>query len=36
LAELIFSHSSSLDFLDPLLTLRGLEIIHRRHYNSVS
>jgi type III pantothenate kinase len=31
LASLIFDHSPSLDVLDPLLTLRGLEIIHRRN-----
>ncbi len=32
LAGLIFEHSSSLDHLDPLLTLRGLQIIHRRNH----
>jgi type III pantothenate kinase len=32
LAPLIFDHSESLDVLDPLLTLRGLEIIHRRNH----
>ena len=31
LAFLIFEHASSLDELDPLLTLRGLEIIFRRN-----
>lgn len=31
LSSLIFPHTSSLDKLDPLLTLRGLEIIHRRN-----
>lgn len=31
LAPLIFDHTTSLDVLDPLLTLRGLEIIHRRN-----
>ncbi len=33
LASLIFDHASSLDRLDPLLTLRGLEIIHRRNHS---
>lgn len=32
LAPLIFEHASSLDRLDPLLTLRGLEIIHGRNF----
>lgn len=32
LAPLIFEHAKSLDKLDPLLTLRGLEIIYRRNY----
>jgi len=32
LAALIFGHASTLDHLDPLLTLRGLEIIYRRNY----
>jgi type III pantothenate kinase len=32
LAPLIFDHSPSLDVLDPLLTLRGLEIIHKRNH----
>ena len=32
LAGLIFDHASSLDRLDPLLTLRGLQIIHRRNH----
>lgn len=32
LAPLIFDHASSLDVLDPLLTLRGLEIIHKRNH----
>jgi len=31
LAPLMFEHTSSLDELDPLLTLRGLEIIYRRN-----
>lgn len=31
LAPLIFDHSDALDVLDPLLTLRGLEIIYRRN-----
>jgi type III pantothenate kinase len=31
LASLIFDHSDALDVLDPLLTLRGLEIIYRRN-----
>lgn len=31
LASLIFEQSESLDHLDPLLTLRGLNIIHRRN-----
>jgi type III pantothenate kinase len=31
-APLIFEHASSLDRLDPLLTLRGLQIIHRRSH----
>jgi type III pantothenate kinase len=30
LAYLIFDHASTLDKLDPLLTLKGLEIIYRR------
>ena len=33
LASLIFEHASSLDRLDPLLTLRGLEIIYRRNHS---
>ena len=33
LAFLIFEHASSLDKLDPLLTLRGLEIIYRRNHS---
>jgi type III pantothenate kinase len=33
LAPLIFEHASSLDKLDPLLTLRGLEIIYRRNHS---
>ena len=33
LASLIFEHASSLDRLDPLLTLRGLEIIYRRTHS---
>jgi type III pantothenate kinase len=32
LAPLIFPHATSLDKLDPLLTLRGLEIIYRRNH----
>ncbi len=32
LAPLIFGHAKSLDKLDPLLTLRGLEIIYRRNH----
>jgi type III pantothenate kinase len=32
LASLIFDHAASLDILDPILTLRGLEIIHRRNH----
>ena len=32
LAPLIFEHATSLDKLDPLLTLRGLEIIYRRNH----
>jgi type III pantothenate kinase len=32
LAPLIFEHSSTLDKLDLLLTLRGLEIIWRRNH----
>ncbi len=32
LASLIFDHASTLDKLDPLLTLRGLEIIYRRNH----
>jgi type III pantothenate kinase len=32
LAPLIFEHAQSLDKLDPLLTLRGLEIIYRRNH----
>lgn len=31
LAPLIFEHTSTLDRLDPLLTLRGLEIIYRKN-----
>lgn len=31
LSPLIFEHTKSLDKLDPLLTLKGLEIIHRRN-----
>lgn len=34
LAPLIFEHASSLDKLDPLLTLRGLEIVYGRNHNS--
>jgi type III pantothenate kinase len=33
LAPLIFEHTSSLDKLDPLLTLRGLEIIYSRNHS---
>jgi type III pantothenate kinase len=33
LAFLVFEHASSLDELDPLLTLRGLEIIYRRNHS---
>jgi type III pantothenate kinase len=33
LASLIFDHATSLDKLDPLLTLRGLEIIYRRNHS---
>jgi len=33
LASLIFDYASSLDKLDPLLTLRGLEIIYRRNHS---
>jgi type III pantothenate kinase len=33
LAPLIFDHASSLDRLDPWLTLRGLEIIHRQNHS---
>jgi type III pantothenate kinase len=33
LAPLIFKHASTLDNLDPLLTLRGLEIIWRRNHS---
>ena len=32
LAPLIFDHADSLDVLDPLLTLRGLEIIYARNH----
>ncbi len=32
LAGLIFDHAPSLDRLDPMLTLRGLQIIHRRNH----
>lgn len=32
LAPLIFDHAATLDHLDPLLTLRGLEIIYRRNH----
>jgi type III pantothenate kinase len=32
LSPLIFQHAHSLDKLDPLLTLRGLEIIYRRNH----
>jgi type III pantothenate kinase len=32
LASLIFEHASSLDRLDPLLTLRGLQIVHKRNH----
>ena len=35
LAFLIFDHASTLDKLDPLLTLKGLEIIFRRNHRSV-
>jgi type III pantothenate kinase len=31
LAHLVFGHSGTLDNLDPLLTLKGLEIIYRRN-----
>jgi type III pantothenate kinase len=31
LASLVFGHADTLDNLDPLLTLKGLEIIHRRN-----
>lgn len=31
LASLVFRHATTLDHLDPLLTLRGLEIIYRRN-----
>jgi type III pantothenate kinase len=31
LSSLIFDHATTLDYLDPLLTLKGLEIIHRRN-----
>ncbi|OFW64014.1 MAG: pantothenate kinase [Actinobacteria bacterium RBG_13_63_9] len=33
LAPLIFDHAPSLDKLDPLLSLRGLEIIYRRNHS---
>jgi type III pantothenate kinase len=33
LAPLIFAHASCLDKLDPLLSLRGLEIVHRRNHS---
>ncbi len=33
LSGLIFDHASTLDKLDPLLTLKGLEIIHRRNHS---
>jgi type III pantothenate kinase len=33
LASLIFEHASTLDRLDPLLTLRGLEIIYGRNHS---
>ncbi len=33
LSVLIFDHASTLDRLDPLLTLKGLEIIHRRNHS---
>ena len=33
LAFMIFDHASTLDELDPLLTLKGLEIIHRRNHS---
>lgn len=33
LASLIFDHASSLDRLDPLLTLRGLQIIYTRNHS---
>jgi type III pantothenate kinase len=33
LAPLIFEHTESLDKLDPLLTLRGLEIVYRRNHS---
>jgi type III pantothenate kinase len=32
LAPLIFEHAASLDVLDPLLTLRGLQIIYKRNH----
>jgi len=32
LSALIFEHAKSLDKIDRLLTLRGLEIIYRRNY----
>ena len=33
LLSLIFEHATTLDKLDPLLTLRGLEIIYRRNHS---
>jgi type III pantothenate kinase len=33
LASFIFDHATTLDHLDPLLTLRGLEIIYRRNHS---
>jgi type III pantothenate kinase len=33
LASLVFDHAATLDKLDPLLTLRGLEIIYRRNHS---
>jgi type III pantothenate kinase len=33
LSVLIFDHASTLDKLDPLLTLKGLEIIYRRNHS---
>ena len=33
LSPLIFEHAQCLDKLDPLLTLRGLEIVYRRNHS---